>query len=240
MHVFYAPEISRTHCLPQDESYHAIRVLRLRKGSLIHVVDGFGGFYEASIITEDSSSVTLNILKEQQNFGARNFRLHLALAPTKNIDRFEFFLEKAVEIGVDEITPLSCEHSERFKLRMDRLERIVISAMKQSYKSFKPILNPVTSFSSAIEKAEGINGIAHCANNSRVHIKKFLETNKDTAASRNVNLFIGPEGDFSSEEIQAAENKGFIGISLGSSRLRTETAGVVATYAVQFEFGITS
>jgi 16S rRNA (uracil1498-N3)-methyltransferase len=239
MHVFYAPEISRTHCLPQDESYHAIRVLRLRKGTLIHIVDGIGGFYEAGIVTEDSSSVTLNILKEQQNYGARNFRLHLALAPTKNTDRFEFFLEKAVEIGVDEITPLSCEYSERFKLRMDRMDRIIISAMKQSYKAFKPILNPVTSFSSAIEIASGINGIAHCASNPRIHIKEFLETNKGRE-NRNVNLFIGPEGDFSSKEIQAAENKGFIGISLGSSRLRTETAGVIAAYAVQFEFGITS
>jgi 16S rRNA (uracil1498-N3)-methyltransferase len=242
MHVFYAPEISKTLRLPQDESYHAIRVLRLRLGALIHVVDGSGGFYEAKIQTEDSASVALLIIKEQQNYGARNFHLHLALAPTKNTDRFEYFLEKAVEIGVDEITPITCEHSERFKLRMDRLERIVISAMKQSYKAFKPKLNALTDFSSALENVEGLNGLAHCADIPRVPIKQFLYGfgHRANDLSGRINVFIGPEGDFSPDEINAAEGRGFTGISLGSSRLRTETAGVVACYAVHHELGITS
>jgi len=237
MHVFYAPEISRTHCLPEDESYHAIRVLRLRKNELIYVVDGLGGFYEACIVTEDSSATSLDILKEQQNYGARDYSLHIYLAPTKNTDRFEFFLEKAVEIGVEEITPLICEHSERFKLRMDRLERIVVSAMKQSYKAFKPKLNQQTSFSSALKTLSGLNGIAHCSDKPKVHIRKFIEGAK---AGGRIGIFIGPEGDFSSNEIQAAEKEGLIGISLGSSRLRTETAGLVACYAVNYELGIIS
>jgi 16S rRNA (uracil1498-N3)-methyltransferase len=238
MHVFYAPEISKTNCLPDDESYHAIRVLRLKKDALIYMVDGLGGFYEGTIQSQDPSATIVKIIKEQQNYNARDYRLHILLAPTKNVDRFEFFLEKAVEIGVDEITPLVCEHSERYKLRDDRLERIIISAMKQSYKAFKPRLNPLTSFSSAIESASGINGIAHCESNSKIHINKFLEKVKEIR--RDIGLFIGPEGDFSSDEIQAAENKGFIGISLGSSRLRTETAGVVACYAVHYELGLIS
>lgn len=229
MHVFYAPEISRTNYLPKDESYHAIRVLRLRKNTIINIIDGSGGFYEALIQTEDSLATAVYITSEQQNFGARNERLHIYLAPTKNSDRFEFFLEKAVEIGVDEITPMVCEHSERFKLRTERLERIIISAMKQSFKAFKPKLNPLMPFSSALEAASGTNGIAHCANNSRVHIRKFLED-----AGKDFGIFIGPEGDFSSNEIQVAESKGFIGISLGSSRMRTETAGIVACYAAHY------
>ena len=233
MHVFYAPEISRTQCLPPDESYHAIKVLRLRHGELIHVVDGAGGFYEAQINTEDSNSVSLNIIREQQNYGARKFHLHLALAPTKNSDRFEYFLEKAVEIGIDEITPIECEHSERFKLRMDRLERIVVAAMKQSYKAFKPVINPLTSFSSAIENAQGIKGLAHCENIPRISINKLLET--FNSSENKINLFIGPEGDFSQNEIKKAENLGFKGIILGNSRLRTETAGVVACFAVNYE-----
>jgi 16S rRNA (uracil1498-N3)-methyltransferase len=239
MHIFYAPEISKTNCLPQEESYHAIRVLRLRKNALIHIVDGYGGFYEASIQIEDSSAAGVVILKEHQNYGFRNYNLHIYIGPTKHMDRFEFFIEKAVEIGVDEITPLECEHTERFKLRVDRLEKIIITAMKQSYKAFKPKLNPLTPFSSAIEVRTGINGIAHCASNSKVHIKQFLSQAKINGES-NIGIFIGPEGDFSSQEIQAAENKGCIGISLGSSRLRTETAGVIACYAVNSELGSTS
>lgn len=234
MHVFYAPEISKTSCLPQDESYHAIRVLRLRKDSLIHIVDGFGGFYEGTIRTEDSSATAVKILQEHQNYGARDYSLHLFLAPTKNTDRFEFFLEKAVEMGVDEITPMECEHSERFKLRADRLNRIVISAMKQSSKAFKPKLNPLTSFPSALEKASGRKGIAHCASNSKIHIKAFI-SDLGVSNERDIGIFIGPEGDFSAAEIQAAESSGCIGISLGSSRLRTETAGLVACYAVHYE-----
>jgi 16S rRNA (uracil1498-N3)-methyltransferase len=235
MHVFYAPEISKTNCLPTEESYHAIRVLRLRKDTLIHVVDGFGGFYEAMIQSDDSKATEVKIVREEQNFGARNYQLRIFIAPTKNTDRFEFFLEKAVEIGVDEITPLLCEYSERFKLRTDRLERIIISAMKQSYKAFKPKLNALTSFSLAIEQASGINGIAHCAANPKVHMRNFIK--KDM---KDIGLFIGPEGDFSSGEIQAAVNSGFIGISLGSSRLRTETAGIIACYAVHHELDLIS
>jgi 16S rRNA (uracil1498-N3)-methyltransferase len=238
MHVFYAPHVSKTLTLPEDESYHAIRVLRLRQDALIHVIDGSGGFYEAKIQNEDPRSVSLQIISERQNYGARNFRLHLAIAPTKNTDRFEYFLEKAVEIGVDEITPLVCEHSERIKLRMDRLERIIISAMKQSYKACRPILNPLTQFSAAIDAAAGINGIAHCAGNTRINIKEFLRS--QISVEKTLGLFIGPEGDFSQAEIEAAEHKGFFGINLGSSRLRTETAGVVACYAVNYELGITS
>jgi 16S rRNA (uracil1498-N3)-methyltransferase len=238
MHVFYAPEISKTLCLPNDESYHAIRVLRLRKDAVIHIIDGSGGFYEASILTEDTSATKVKLTKEQQDFGARNYRLDVFLAPTKNMDRYEYFIEKAVEIGIDEITPITCDHSERFKLRMDRLDRIIISAMKQSYKAAKPKLNALTSFSSAIDSVSGINGIAHCTEKARIHIKSFLEGEK-IKRGKKIGIFIGPEGDFSSDEIKAAENKGIIGISLGSSRLRTETAGIVACYAVSHEFGIT-
>lgn len=238
MHVFYAPAVSETFSLPPEESYHAIRVLRLRKDALIHVVDGMGGFYEACIESDDPAAVRLKILHELQNYGSRNYRLRLFLAPTKEMDRFEFFVEKAVEIGIDEITPLVCEHSERFKLRMDRLDRIIVSAMKQSYKAFKPLLNPLTEFSPALKLNSGMNGIAHCENRPKLQIKEFLQKTR-LIKGNDIGIFIGPEGDFSPAEIQAAEDLGFTGINLGSSRLRTETAGIIACHAVYYELSST-
>jgi 16S rRNA (uracil1498-N3)-methyltransferase len=230
MHVFFAPDVAISKALPQDESFHAIQVLRLRKGATIFVIDGLGGFYEARLLDENPKNTSLEIIRIEKEYGHRPYRLHMAVAPTKNMVRFEFFLEKTVEIGIDEITPLVCEHSERFRLRMDRLERVIISSMKQSYQAFKPIINPMTLCPDALNAAQGTKLIAHCRDFPRRHIKDAIGN------SREITLFIGPEGDFSTDEVIQAMNLGFIGIDLGSSRMRTETAGVVACYATSLLF----
>lgn len=231
MQVFYAPDILNRLTLPAEESAHAVRVLRLRKGDRLHILDGAGSLFEARLLDENRDSAAVEIIKHWQEYERRPYLLHLAVAPTKNTDRFEYFIEKAVEIGVDSIIPILCEHSEKIKLRHDRLERIIISAMKQSYNAFKPVLHELTPFSDALKLAGGAKSIAHCAPGEKKHIREVVSGEKE------ISLFIGPEGDFSEEEIGEALACGFTAITLGQSRLRTETAGVVACYAVNMICG---
>lgn len=230
MHVFYIPDISSSiHILPEEESKHCIRVLRLKKESVVYLIDGKGSFHKAQIIEEDERACKLSIINTQLEFNKRNFYLHIAIAPTKNIDRFEWFLEKSTEIGINEVTPIICEHSERREIKIDRLQKVIISAMKQSIRACLPKLNPIMKFTDFVNTNFSIKQkyIAHCNDKNEKHLLKNLYK-PDT----DILILIGPEGDFSSAEIIKAENKNFQGVSLGRSRLRTETAGIVACHTI--------
>ncbi len=228
MHLFYTPDIATPeYTLSEEESKHSVRVLRLTVGDTIYLVDGKGGFYTAKIIESSPKACTVKIVAVQQEYEKRDYRLHVAIAPTKSIDRFEWFLEKATEIGVDELTPLLCEHSERKTVKHERLEKIVEAAMKQSLKAYYPIVNELTAFEQLIKTAQADKKlIAHCYNTPKPLLKNVIEPQKD------VIILIGPEGDFSPKEVELAKQHGFSDISLGNSRLRTETAGVVACCTV--------
>lgn len=225
MNIFFAPNISgENYLLDEVESKHCIRVLRLKKSDNIMLVDGKGGMYSGIISNPDPKKCLIEIVNHTPGFEKRNYSLHVAIAPTKNIDRFEWFIEKAVEIGIDEITPLLCEHSERRSLNPERLEKIIVSAMKQSLKAYKPVLNNLTNFDAFCKKA--INGekfIAHCEESQKLFLGNELAQGKDYV------VLIGPEGDFTANEIEIAKANGYREISLGNSRLRTETAGVVTS-----------
>lgn len=228
MQLFYIPNISGNEViLDETESKHVVRVLRLTERTTIELVDGKGGYYTAEITDANPKKCRLAVTNAQKDFGNKNFWLHMAVAPTKNIDRFEWFLEKATEIGVDEITPLLCEHSERKVIKPERLEKILVSAMKQSLKAYLPRLNELTSFKDFVTKANHQNKfIAHCYEGNKSHLKDLIGVHSNTL------VLIGPEGDFSPEEVELAITKGFTAVSLGNARLRTETAGVVACHIV--------
>ena len=228
MQLFYIPKVSGTIVvLDQTESKHVVRVLRLATGSEVHLVDGNGGFYEAEITDANPKNCQLTIRKSIREFGKKNFRLHMAVAPTKNTDRFEWFLEKATEIGVDEITPLLSDHSERKHIKSERLEKILVSAMKQSVKAYLPKLNEMVTFSDFLKSCTTQNRfIAHCYEGEKPHLKNRVEQNQDVV------ILIGPEGDFSLEEVTRAKEHGFTEVSLGASRLRTETAAVAACHII--------
>ncbi len=224
MQIFYVPQIDGSEIfLDQTESRHSVKVLRLAQGELVQVVDGEGGFYEARIEDANPKKCKLSVVSATKEFGKSNFRLHIAIAPTKNNERLEWFLEKATEIGIDEITPILCEHSERKSIKPERLEKITIAAMKQSLKAYLPKLNMLTPFSSFISSVEAQKKfIAHCNEGNKIHLKDDIKKGEDLL------VLIGPEGDFSVEEVALAKKRNFTEITLGPSRLRTETAGVAA------------
>lgn len=228
MHLFFDPTISgNRHILDQQESTHCIKVLRLKENDIVHLTDGLGNLYKTIIALAHPKRCELEIIKILSDYNKRNYQLHIAIAPTKNIDRFEWFLEKATEIGVDEITPLICEHSERRVIKPERLIKVISSAMKQSLKTYLPRLNELTPFNRFIENEIAENKyIANCEENPSIHIHNYY------TPGDSITVLIGPEGDFSDVELTAAINKGFRSISLGSSRLRTETAGIVACHTV--------
>jgi len=228
MQIFYAPDISNNiHTLTEEESKHCIRVLRLDIGDEITLVDGKGGLYKTRIIKPEPKRCQVEVFESIYEYEKRNHYLHIAIAPTKNIERFEWFLEKTTEIGIDEVTPLLCEHSERKVINNDRLEKIIVSAMKQSIKAYLPKLNQLTPFKSFIQtKQQGDTYIAHCNKNDLKHLKNYVSTNTHST------ILIGPEGDFSPDEVNVALENSYKEISLGNSRLRTETAGVVACHIV--------
>lgn len=228
MIIFFTPEISgKQYTLDEAESKHCIRVLRHAKGDLLTLIDGKGGWYEAVITDANPKRCSVEVVKSIIDFEKRDYHLHIAIAPTKNIDRFEWFLEKATEIGIDEITPLLCEHSERKQVKPDRLEKVLVAAMKQSLKAYQPKLNNLINFESFIKHTTAEQKfIAHCAEGEKPHI--FNDCQKGSS----ILILIGPEGDFSAREVDEALLNGFKEISLGKSRLRTETAGVVATQII--------
>jgi len=224
MQLFYVPNISGAEViLDETESKHAVRVLRLQNGNQVDIIDGTGGFYKAQITDANPKKCRLIIVESQKEFGKKEFHLHIAIAPTKNIDRFEWFLEKATEIGINEITPLLTSHSERKTINIERLEKIMISAMKQSLKAYLPKLNEITQFKQLIiNNKSTLKYIAYCDDIQKIHLKDAVIRGQDTL------IFIGPEGDFSPEEVNLAVENGFKVVSLGTARLRTETAGIVA------------
>lgn len=228
MQLFYAPDINPDlYNLPEEESKHCIRVLRFKKGDIIKLTDGIGNLFHAELISDNPKKCSLKIIKRETDIDKRGFRLHIAIAPTKNINRFEWFLEKATEIGIDEITPLICDNSERRSVKFDRMEKILISAMKQSLKTYLPKLNPEESFNKFVSNSVVTRKfIAYISNDVTETLKNSYNKGED------VTIMIGPEGDFSSEEVDRAIHFGFNPISLGKSRLRTETAGLVACHTI--------
>jgi len=233
MQIFYTPKIQgKVHILDEAESKHAIRVLRLSTGDTVHLVDGKGNFYEAEITEANPRNCRVEVVKQIREFGKRRHYLHLAVAPTKNIDRFEWFLEKATEIGIDEITPILCDHSERKVIQNNRLEKVIISAMKQSLKAYLPRLNPLTPVKQMLYSGlDGNKFIAHCYDQEKRELKKEI------AASLSNLILIGPEGDFSEEEVNLAVQQEFVPVELGKSRLRTETAAIVACHTANLIHG---
>ncbi len=228
MNLFYSPHIEGdVFLLDEKESKHAIRVLRLLKGDPVILIDGRGGWYEAVIEDDHPKRCLLQIQRFTPDYQPLSYHLHLAISPTKNMDRFEWFLEKATEIGITEITPLLCHRTERKQVKEERLERILVSAMKQSLKAYLPILNPPAKIEDflAVER-EGVKGIAHCYPTDRKGIADLDRIGSYT-------ILIGPEGDFTEAEIESAIDAGFTPFHMGQSRLRTETAGVYVTAAVQ-------
>ena len=231
MNLFYAPDILQTLALPEEESQHCAKVLRMKAGEHIHIIDGVGGLYEAEILEAHPKRTQVSIISEQHEYGRRPFRLHLAVAPTKNIDRFEWFVEKATEIGFDELTPLCCRYSERKVIKPERIEKILVSAAKQSLKAYVPRLNPMITAKEFIGNSSSLIPhsslfIAHCYDQPKQHLFNACQPGGDVV------VMVGPEGDFSEEEVELALRNSFQAITLGESRLRTETAGVVACHLV--------
>lgn len=227
MHLFYTPDIATTLELPQDEAAHALRVLRLTEGTEVMLTDGKGSFYRAEIDIISGKRCYMRIVETITSEPMWKGHLHLAMAPTKNMDRIEWFAEKATEIGFDELTFLDCRFSERKVVKTERVEKILVSAMKQSLKPTLPILNGMTPFDKFINyRFGGKKFIAHCYDGDKLPLMQALQCGEDAL------VLIGPEGDFSPEEVQKAIDNGFQPITLGRSRLRTETAALVAVHTM--------
>ena len=225
MHLFYTPDIATTLELPQDEAAHAIRVLRLAEGDEVMLTDGKGSFYRAEIDMISGKRCYVRIVETTTPAPLWQGHLHLAMAPTKNMDRIEWFAEKATEIGFDELTFLDCRFSERRVVKTERVEKILVSAMKQSLKPTLPVLHGMTPFNKFVAQPfKGQKFIAHCYEGDKVPLMQALQPGEDAL------VLIGPEGDFSPEEVQLAIQYGFRPITLGKSRLRTETAALVAVH----------
>lgn len=227
MHLFYTPNISGDfYTLDKEDSRHCIRVLRLDVGDKITLTDGFGLWYDAEIVEPDPKAAAVKIIRKSAE-KPLPYKVNVAVAPTKNISRTEWAVEKCTEIGVQQISLLNCEHSERKIVKEPRLERIITAAMKQSLKSYRPLLQPMVSFNDFIEKPfQGQKFIAYVDEKFDKHLIQQVEPHKDAL------VLIGPEGDFSGEEVSLAIEKGFVPVSLGYSRLRTETAMVAACHTI--------
>jgi 16S rRNA (uracil1498-N3)-methyltransferase len=231
MQIFYAPDITGdTYTLNENESKHCIRVLRMTKGTGVRLIDGKGNLYEGIISNPDSKKCAIDITGIIKDFEKRNYRLHIAISPLKNPERFEWFVEKSVEIGIDEITPLICRNTEKQGIKTERVNNLIISAMKQSIKATKTVLNEPCLFNDFLNRDfKGSCLIAHC--NETFNRSKISEV---YSKNENVLILIGPEGDFNDEEIDSSIEKNFIPVHLGQSRLRTETAGVAACHSIYF------
>ena len=227
MHVFYTPDI-KTNCeMPEEEAGHCLRVLRLGVGDEVMLTDGKGSFYKAVISAATNKRCQLKVIEELPQEKGWTGWLHLAMAPTKNMDRTEWFAEKATEIGFDELTFLNSRYSERKVIKTERIEKILVSAVKQSLKASKPVLNEMMDFNKFIsQEFHGQKFICHCNEGEKKLLKDVVIPGEDAV------ILIGPEGDFSPEEVAKAMACGFIPVSLGKSRLRTETAALVAVHTL--------
>jgi len=247
MEIFYSNNINGDEIrLPEGESVHCIRVLRHRAGDEVLVSGGDGNLYRCSLVDDNPKEAVLSIISVEGEFGSHPYYLHIAIAPTKNIDRFEWFLEKATEIGVDEITPLLCDHSERKVIKAEREERVILSAAKQSLKGKVPLLNDMVSVAELIGRTADYDRrcIAFCDRDlvnslgekaSRIHLTEVLSGIQVNGGVPRILILIGPEGDFSRTELLSAADASMVPVSLGESRLRTETAGVLAAAAVALQ-----
>jgi 16S rRNA (uracil1498-N3)-methyltransferase len=229
MQLFYNPRLDNSasqFVLGPEESNHIVKVLRKKEGDKLLITNGKGYIFEAKIILADAKKCKAQITtttKKHRNM----YWFHLAVAPTKSNERFEWFLEKATEIGVDEITPIICERSERKIVKSERMQKVMQSAMKQSLQAYLPKINPAIGYKEFIDNArEGLLFIAHCSEDEKLELKRRVAPDKD------ITILIGPEGDFSPSEIENAYENGFLPISLGKNRLRTETAAIVACTTV--------
>ncbi len=232
MQVFYSPEITDGNFfLNKTESYHCIKVLRLKENEIINLTDGKGGLYEARIISGSPFKCEVQVIKRIESQNKRNFYLHIAIAPTRSTDRFEWFIEKATEIGIDEITPLICSRSEKKTVKPERIRNIFISSMKQSLVATMPRLNEIKNFEEFVSepvKTGCSKYICHCADGQRHKLNDIYTAGSDVLG------VIGPEGDFTPGEIRFAEKNNFLSVTLGNNRLRTETAGVVICQIINF------
>ena len=229
MQLFFTNNTEKEFTLSSEESKHICKVLRKKEGETLNFTDGKGNLLIAEIRAADSRKTRVSIVEKQQKEKQHNYHLHIAIAPTKNIDRFEWFLEKATEIGIDEITPIICSRSERKVLKTERCNRILLSAMKQSLKFQLPKLNDAISLNDFLKQDfEGGKFIAHCQDGEKQKLIKEKTTEKTL-------ILIGPEGDFSPNELEIALQNNYKAVSLGTSRLRTETAGLVAVHTINIK-----
>ena len=236
---FYTPTVSGS--LPEDEAKHAVRVLRMQEGDEINLMDGCGTFYRAEITTASNHHCLYKIIEEEKQERAWSGSIHLAVAPTKLNERIEWLVEKATEIGWDRVSFLNCQFSERRNIKTERVEKIVVSAAKQSHKAWMPDVDEMQTFKDfvkqwGLQEGSGQDGIqrfiCHCNEGNQPHLKDMLKNGQDCI------VMIGPEGDFSTEEVKFAEKYGFQSVSLGTSRLRTETAALVAVHLMQLSQAI--
>ncbi|MCD4792720.1 MAG: 16S rRNA (uracil(1498)-N(3))-methyltransferase [Bacteroidales bacterium] len=231
MHIFYTPDITNDfYTLSQEESKHCVKVLRLEIGEKVQLINGKGKLFVTEITDNNPKRCSVKVIETIEKESRKNYKIHIAVAPVKNINRFETFLEKATEIGVDKIIPFVSSFSERKIIKSERLEKVIISATKQSKAFFKPVFSDLKKFDDIIQiDFTGEKYIAHCYDSdTKKHIKDVYQKGKD------VLILIGPEGDFSKNEIQQAVSKGFKEVSLSDARLRTETAGIVAAGIIDF------
>lgn len=231
MHVFYTPDISSNeYTLNEEESRHCTKVLRLGVGAHVYLIDGIGGLYKAEIVDERKRQVNLKVIQAEHEYHKRSHHLHIAIAPTKNIDRLEWFLEKATEIGIEEITPVICDRSERKIVKEDRLYKVITSAVKQSLQAYHPVLNPQTTLSAFLRQtSDAVKMIAHCVDNApRQFIAEVIKP------QQRYTILIGPEGDFTPSEIEMALQNDYKPLTLGNTRLRTETAALAACFEVNY------
>lgn len=225
---FYVPDALLQNELPQEEAMHASKVLRLQQGDEVFLMDGAGYFHRAELTLVSNKHCLYNIVETTPQSKAWKANIHLAIAPTKNIDRIEWMAEKCTEIGWDRLTFLNCKFSERKQIRIDRIEKIVTSAVKQSRKPFMPVIDDITNFREFVtSRREGKKYICHCY--EEIEKKDFFNTiRSEDNYSSDTTILVGPEGDFSIDEVRLAIENGYESITLGSFRLRTETAGLMS------------
>jgi 16S rRNA (uracil1498-N3)-methyltransferase len=234
MNLFYIPDLAIANDtsnwvidLPAEEAKHAIKVLRLSLDDTVAITNGTGLLLDANIIAINKKQCIVKVNSINTDYGKRDYRIHIAVAPTKNIKRFEWFLEKATEMGVDEITPLISFHSERREIKHERENKVITAAIKQSLKAYHPVLNELTSFKDFMERETGEDlFIAHLIDDKQLLLKNACP------AKKSVCILIGPEGDFSKQEVEQAIARGYQAVSLGNTRLRTETAALAACFTV--------
>ena len=237
MQLFYTKNIENNLAIfDEEEARHATQVLRKRVGDALHLTDGLGNLFEGEVLEIGKKTFVVGIKKTIAAYNKSDFHLHIAIAPTKNIDRFEWFLEKATEIGIDEITPLICKRSERTVIKPERLRGVLLSAMKQSLKTYLPKMNEAVDFQRFMKQDFSLyenKFIAYCNDDSiKTLAQIYSESKAKYEKPTNCVILTGPEGDFTEGEVSAAFAANFKGVSLGKSRLRTETAGVVACHTI--------